>query len=372
MKQVLSSVVVFSSVTSAVAQFIPGHVFVTEPASQGCSPYYGQYDRIWEINPRTGQVSLFAKLPIELCGSLTSVTFTPDGTRFRVSSFFQHAISEFDASGDFIIVLDSDDGVDRPGGFPGLAYDEDGSFYVANNKYAHWKILRFPVDGGDAEVVADLNDGIANPDAIAFAANGDLYFSGGGGPWGSVSVVLRFAATGERFIFEVSGFTGPIFTSLVGDRDGHMYVASDEGDILSYSSGDPTTRETLVADRFFGPYAITMSPDQTHLYVANLHTLYTVDVQTGDVQVIAELPFEAGGRASGIGVAPARVGDIDRTGQIDLGDVAVFQACFGGSGPTEFFDPCHGTDMDRDGTVSLLDFKLLQGALAGSWWQESR
>jgi len=53
--------------TPARGQFVPGHVFVSDPSPKFCEfgEFFG-WDRIWEIDPETGEVTLFAELTDDL------------------------------------------------------------------------------------------------------------------------------------------------------------------------------------------------------------------------------------------------------------------------------------------------------------------
>ena len=150
----------------ARGQFIPGHVFVSQARDEPCNFPSVANDRIWEIDPETGEFRLFVELPHqEFCALLSGLTFTPDGTRLRASAWARHAILEFDSEGNFTVVLDLFDGIAFPGGFNNLAYDEDGNFYVVNS-FGNG-LLRFPADGGPRTVFADRADGVIVGGAIA-------------------------------------------------------------------------------------------------------------------------------------------------------------------------------------------------------------
>ena len=157
-------------------QFVPGHVFVAESSGKLCmqQEIYG-HDRIWEIDPETGEGTLFVEIPDDMCGFLTGLAFTLDGTRLRASSWTQSWILEFDSEGKMTIALDFTDGIACPWGFNNLAYDAHGNFYVVNKCTRN--ILWFPADGGPPTVFADATEGVSDGGAIAFAADGDLYMA---------------------------------------------------------------------------------------------------------------------------------------------------------------------------------------------------
>ena len=98
------------------AQFVPGHVFAVQAPGKSCKlPAEFGSDRIWEIDPETGEATLFVQIPPEMCGFLTGLAFTPDGTRLRASSWLRNEILEFDSDGNMTIALDITDGIAWPG-----------------------------------------------------------------------------------------------------------------------------------------------------------------------------------------------------------------------------------------------------------------
>ncbi len=156
------------------AEFIPGHVFAAQSAASQCTKQEKLGgDRIWEIDPQTGQATVFVQIPEEMCGFLTGLVFTPDGSRLRASMWLRGEIVEFDSEGNMTIALDVTDGIACPWGFNNLAHDAEGNFYVAHQ--CPENILRFPADGGPPTVFADAADGVDQVEAIAFAPDGDLY-----------------------------------------------------------------------------------------------------------------------------------------------------------------------------------------------------
>ena len=206
---------------SARGQFVPGHVFAAELPGKVCKLAKGfGSDRIWEIDPQTGEASLFVEIPPEMCGFMTGLAFTPDGTRLRGASFLRNEILEFDSEGNMTIVLDLSDGIAAPWGFNGLAYDANGNFYVGQRA---GNILRFPSDGGPATVFADVLD-CGGPEAIALAADGDLYCAT---IMFSNNLLRRMTPDGNAFPFDSYGSIFPIHT-VTADDSGHVYVSSGD------------------------------------------------------------------------------------------------------------------------------------------------
>jgi hypothetical protein len=65
---ILIGLIFSASGTSTVAQFVPGHIFVSDFTDKVCaSEFYP--DRIWEVDPETGDSWLFAELTGEWGGA---------------------------------------------------------------------------------------------------------------------------------------------------------------------------------------------------------------------------------------------------------------------------------------------------------------
>ncbi len=290
-------------VSSARGEFVPGHVFAAQAARKLCleQEEFGG-DRIWEIDPATGEATLFAAIPEELCGFLTGLAFTPDGSRLRASSLLRYEILEFDSEGNMTVALDITDGIACPWGLNNLAYDAEGNFYVLNK--CTQNILRFPPDGGPPTVFADAKDGIATRGAIAFAADGDLYFTTG---LDGFNLLRRITPEGNAFPFD--GF-GSIITpvTVTADESGHVYVGLETAEIFKYDAGDPESKDLLAVVPPGGRYSMTMSPDQSEIYVNSWGVvtsggLWSIDVRDGAVTLLAGFS-EVSGVPAGIAVVP--------------------------------------------------------------------
>ncbi len=290
-------------VSSARGEFVPGHVFAGIAARKLCleQEEFGG-DRIWEIDPATGEATLFAAIPEELCGFLSGLAFTPDGSRLRASSYLRNEILEFDSEGNMTVALDITDGIACPLGLNNLAYDVEGNFYVLNGCTRN--ILRFPPDGGPPTVFADAKDGITTRGAIAFAANGDLYFTTG---LDGFYLLRRITPEGNAFPFDSFGTMNRSWT-VTADESGHVYVGLRSAEIFKYDAGDPESKELLVTGSWFGRHSMTMSPDQSRIYVnswgvVTTRGLWSIDVRDGAVTLLAGFS-EGDGVPAGIAVVP--------------------------------------------------------------------
>lgn len=127
------------------AEFVPGYVYVADSAVPPCFDG-GPPDRIWEVDPATGESRVFATIPEEFCGGLTGLTFTPDGQYLRASAAIAGSILEIDGAGNVGVALDREDGLVFPIGASNLAYDRAGNFWVGD--FFPARVLRFPSASG--------------------------------------------------------------------------------------------------------------------------------------------------------------------------------------------------------------------------------
>ncbi len=282
----------------ARGQFKCGNVFVAESSFKLChEPPTASPDRIWELNPHTGEAKLFAVIPDELCTFLTGLAFTPDGTRLRASALLRNEIWEFDSEGNWTTVLGPADGIACPIGFNNLAYDAQGNFYVAND--CGDNILRFPADGGPGTL---FTSGTGVLLAMAFAADGDLYFTT---LLNNFNRLMRVTPDGIATEFDNYGsiITGE---TLTADKNGFVYVALENGEILRYRTGNPASRQVFTTLICSLQCSMTMSPDQKLIYFHRGKELWTIDVEDGTTtQLLYFLPPPPLGPSGGIAVAPA-------------------------------------------------------------------
>lgn len=360
----------FAFGANVVAEFIPGHVFVTRAPGKFCAaPEQTGADKIYEIDPATGVVSVFVELPVDQCKWLNGLTFTPDGQHLRAGSLITGSILEFDSEGNWEVVLGPEDGLHGPWGGNCITYDAAGNFYVADTGTA--KLFQFPADGGPSVVLADYNDGIRERMSIAFAADGDLYLSpGGDGPvWQSEQFVLRFATPSW-----IPSLFDPALSSRI---DGPRAVATDSAGyvyalmtlwspLYRYHQGDANSRELVAPNLNVYLTALAFSQDESRLYLVNLSEsghvqLSELDVRDGSLRAIA--PLQAA-YTEGVAVAPLldrAVADVNADGDSNLDDVMRFNSCH--SGPNVWTLPgCGLCDLDRDFDVDFEDFARFQSS----------
>ena len=334
---------------TALAQFTPGHVFLSQPSFEMCG--HGIPDSIWEIDPETGEVTLFAELTGADCGVISGLVVTPDGCGLRVSAARNNRILEFDAEGNWTVALDATDSISYPWGSNNLAYDRNGNFYVVNG--GSRTILRFPADGGPGTVFADAADGVQGGGPIAIASDGDLYYAN--------RYVLRILPNGEASLFDDYGNRdSPL--NLSADSDGHLYVSLGGGDVLKYVAGDAGSEMLLFSatdDLFLGVLAPVQGEKSLFAVGKIPPALFRIDTDGGEVTLVAPFPSGVGG-LYGIAVVPTGLGDVNRDGRVGLDDVGSLTTCLAFPAAQPVTPICSRSDLNFDGSVSLRDFSILQ------------
>ena len=343
------------------AQFKPGNVFVSDAAGKFCSrgDRYG-WDRIWEINPDTGEYRLFAELRDADCGFVTGLAFSPDGCHLRAAQLLRNRVLEFAADGSWQVVLDWDDGIRGPRGANNLAYDSQGDFFVSNADAVLW------FRGGESPgaVFAIPGAGYGSPSEIAFAVDGDLYYSHQTGesyivritPDGTIVPFLTF--TTRAAIGLASGGTGELFAAIIDIDDARSGV-------YVYQPGVPTSEQPIVTGPPFSinnRFAIAVAPDEQVLYVARWREGSVMSLGLSE-RTIVPLAVISGAHAfaEGIAVVPVLTGDVDHDGTTALSDWKIVLDCVlsahGSKAPV-----CRRGDLNGDNSLNLKDVAEFQRA----------
>ena len=339
--------------------FVPGHVFVSEPAPEAC--WTSASDRIWEFDPVCGEFSLFVEIPEEDCGTMMGIVFTPDGARLRAAMFGTSKILEFDADGNYTIVLDGSDGIFGPFGSNGIAYDKEGNFYSL--MFGGSGVIRFPPDGGHGAFLANFSPYFA--DSMAVTSDGIVYTGGGfGGP----SKILVVLPDGDISLVDQYSFVN-YPNALAVDTGGRLYVGLTQGTLLTYDIGDPDSQTTLVDDSnlFCCDYPIVLRPDEKKLYLPGTwdDILYLIDVIDGTIEAIGDYPGYGSTDSRGIAVVPHPKGDADFDTDVDAEDYPVIHGCLTGPGDFAPLGDCRFADLDKDDDVDLADIGVFQTAFTG-------
>lgn len=357
--------------TACVAgEFTPGHVFVTlSDGGEGCA--FGGQNWILEIDPATGDTSIFADSDDGLCNA-SGLRFTPDSAALRVlNSNNTVGVQEYGPAGNGEVIFDGSDGLVEPFGYNGLAFDAAGDFYVVNA--GNSTIMRYPADGTPGVVFATPSDGVFGRGALDFAPNGDLFYC-------SVLAqeIVRITPDGVGFFFDQP--PGEVPVTLAFDSLGNLFVGTNNNRnyaIYRYDEGDPASRILLATFKpdahgaASAPVALTVSPDDSLIYfgvgLSDFTVpggyLYGVDPVDGSSVILADFaivaPPEIRTPVLGIAVSapPAQAaceGDANADDTVDPLDSGFVLARFGcevGVGD----DDCNNADQNADGAVDPLD-----------------
>ena len=297
----------------ARGQFKPGHLFVTDPAGHQCQKAedFG-WDRIWEVDPETGEVALFAELRDEWCGFIVDIAFTPDGERLRVASFFGHMILDLDSRGNVSVALDQNDGIFAP---LWIAFDSEANFFVSQES-SDSTIMRFPPNGAPPTVLASVSEGLPSFNApITMGGDGYLYVGAG-------YELLRINPEGETSEFGVLAPDVRI-TSLASDHLGFVYVGFRTGEIERYVAGDSDSRQQLISDLCANSQSVdslAVHPSKRLLYASCADRLWEIDLQNKEITALPEVPDVS---YAILGIAPTPSRTVPVPGASDLGVIAI-------------------------------------------------
>lgn len=268
----------FGLALPSLAEFIPGRIYIAAAHQQGCG--VGR-DRIYEFDPATGASRLYQTVPADLCGGLTAITFSPDGSRMRCANFYRSEILEIDGDGQFGVPLGRADGIHIP---VDVEYSAGGDFFVMNGGAIPQNITRFPADGSTPIVMPTDDIG-----PIAPTGDGGAYFA-----QSHSSLIYRFDAMGHRALFATmpnNAINGRIFVTDAGD----VLVTSTTG-IHRYAQGDAENHELL------SPLFATicdLSPDGLTLFAVlpqiSSFQIYAIDLPTGATRLLGATPGTAQG-----------------------------------------------------------------------------
>ena len=200
-----------------------------------------------------------------------------------IANFATNTILEFESDASSTTALTAADGISGPYGGRSIAIGPGhGDVYVAN--LTSGEILKFDEDYVSQGVFADSSDGLSEPAAIAFLADGNMWVADRG--------------TKQLFHFEEATGVGTVIDSFIGKpldiaiRDnGDAYVLDERGTIYFYPDGVVGSRTSL------GVYpngngAIVFSTDQSVLYHTNPKdsAIRSIDPLTGVDTIMAVIP----------------------------------------------------------------------------------
>ncbi|MGE0480149.1 MAG: hypothetical protein AB7Q17_06710 [Phycisphaerae bacterium] len=346
--------------------FIPGHIFASVNGSESC---FTQRNWIYQIDPASGEQWIFADSADGLCVS-NGLAFTPDGRRLRTSNLLSRTILDFDSAGNATVVYSQADGMTGPWGQNGLAWNRAGDFFVAN-EYGRY-VMRFPAAGGPGLVLTDGYPDITGGGGLAITRGGDLYLAKNGihriPPSGPIVRFDRFTQPGYRQPNALAiDQRGRLFAGVVTQADGVNRVEVHVYDDL------PSARRRLVSDQF--PYiadypAITLSPDESEVWVATLGGIFGVSVEGGPVRLVHAdtIPLASYGRGL-TEYVPPRPGDLNCDRRIDNFDIDAFvEAVVDADAFALHYPWCRRdlADLNGDGQVNEFDIDGFVAALVGA------
>src|SRR5262245_25612273 len=214
----LLSVMLCVSVPSdAVAEFVPGRVYIADTSFENCNqPAPHDRDLIWEVDPLTGAARVFSEIGPGSCGTMYGLAMSPDGSALRAAMFYRNEIRAIDGDGNHSVALNGSDGIAGPAGSNGVAYDAAGNFYVSNENRT---ILRYPADGGPGEIFSNSTL-LTGASAIAPDLNGGLYYMR---RVNSVARILHIRADGTESLFNDT-FPSYQWGAITVDDRGDLYA----------------------------------------------------------------------------------------------------------------------------------------------------
>ncbi len=331
------------------AEFKYGHIYVSASDNDWCTVKGGPA-AIIEIDPDTGEMTVFAHSDDHpFCGP-GGLRFTPDGSRLLLSEVVLGRIIAFDGDGNSEILIPS---IFAP---LGIAFDAGDDMYVS---VGNSQVLRYPATGGSPTVFANHEDGLFSVGVVDFSPNGDLFWAGH-----AEDFIIRLTPDGVGFPFD-----NPFGTkrALALDRPGNLYVSLSLAGCIRYDGGVQSATVELIPPGVASIRAFAFSPDHGVLYGANwTGQIYAIDPIKGGLVMIAnvrEVPIWAQSFVSGSGMAvhvPVIPGDLNGDGNTTIADFPDFHHCF--SGPLNSFTNvwCRAADMDQDGDVDWADFGRFQ------------
>ncbi len=191
---------------TAQAAFQRGFIYVGSTAIPGFQTTRG--DRIFEVNPATGESRIFYEFPPE-SAVMNSLVFTPDGRYLRTT--YGSDVLEIDGNGQARTAYTALELGGVASGANAMGYDRRGNFYASTGG----AIYRFPADGGPRQLVAGSAQGVRGG-AIAVDPEGNVYHN-------NREQILRFSADGVRTVIDPLIATGLRPTLALDDR-GSLYT----------------------------------------------------------------------------------------------------------------------------------------------------
>ena len=332
-------------------RFTRGHLFVTIGEAEPCE--FGGREAIVEIDPATGEASVFADSSDGLC-RVSGLAVAPDRRRLLEANLPKSTADDIrvfypDGRSELYLSL-------GPVSALGIAYDPFGDLYVRSYDC----IVRYPMSGGAPEVFADAEDFISQGfGRMVFAPNGDLYCTTrreSANDW-----IVRIPPDGVGSII-VS--TANELRGLAVDRSERVFVSTRFGEIFRYDP--PTYSGPIELAEVYG-VPIALSEDEHTLFCLGSPRgdgvlAFAVDTDDGTVtSILGEIPgWDAYLTGSIIVVRPVFPGDLDFDGAVDLYDFALFDRCLTIGEGEPIPVQCQSADLNGDRSRDFADFAVFQ------------
>jgi hypothetical protein len=274
----------------AHGQFVDGHLFVA-----------GWKTKIWEVDPATWSVTLFADQTAGLNGVSSLQFFT--GSTLLETNYYDNKILSFDSTGVATTLWSSTNGLRSPYGENGLAATFSGDLIVSN--YGAKQVLLFPSGWTTPTLLADSSRGIVHADGLATDAFDQVWIVNRDG-----MNVLKIDRADQITVVD----TLPDMPMSVAVRNnGDVYVGCFYGDVYRYPGGDPAKRSRLVTfNRTLGTPVLRfdLAFDVLYMTSSNVGNLLTVDPDTGKYTevlpagtFVTPVSMEVAGPRADIGIA---------------------------------------------------------------------
>jgi len=161
----------------------------------------------------------------------------------------------------------------------GLAFDDAGNLYVANEIEGGDGISKIPLDGN----VTTFTTGLTGASGLAFNNLGELYTSDDT----NRIFHIDFYGTAAVFIDETVGLQNP--NAIAFDSANNLYVASAGGFISKFDLNGGLL-DLRVADGFDVPQAVVVDEANGRLFISDFSgQIYQIDLSTGNSAVYVDI-----------------------------------------------------------------------------------
>ena len=266
------------------AHFADGQIWIVDQVK----------NRLYFVNPTNFNINVSAFGAAQGLAGPSALGFSLHGDMI-IGNFNSNEIFNIEGDLSHQVVLTSADGIDKPFGGNAIAIGPGhGDVFITN--FGSTEILKVDENYLNPVVFADAGDGLVEPGAMSFLANGDMLIADRGTTQGMI-----FSATEAGVVtpfFAMPNGETPISITISKSRD--IFILTGRGSIYRLIGGDPLN--AVVLGVYGSPAlrgSINMSVDQTTLYHVNQSDsfLRAIDIATGTSTIAATIPFGGTGTA---------------------------------------------------------------------------